>query len=228
MDSVTEAQSHWERRSTHQVGERRRAQVLERGRRIVESAYELLEERGLEGLTIRAVLDKTGLSRRALYERFPDKDELVLAVFEEMICRVSRQFTEQVRALSDPLTRLHLIVTCLVLNKNSPDAPDSTFNAHRAAALSREHLRLAESRPDDLQAALSSLVTLIAQQLAHGMQLQQVRPDDPQRLARLIYNLVATTVHAELLTQASASCDGSQRARLAADIWEFCRRAIAA
>jgi hypothetical protein len=48
-------------------------------------------------------------------------------------------------------------------------------------------------------------------------------------LATLIYNLVSTTVHTELLAQESAPPDRAQRAqraRLAADLWEFCRRAI--
>src|SRR3954464_14822029 len=51
----------WEQRSTHRVLEARRDQILERSRQIVAAAYELLDKEGLEGLTIRAVLKKTGL-----------------------------------------------------------------------------------------------------------------------------------------------------------------------
>jgi hypothetical protein len=47
-------------------------------------------------------------------------------------------------------------------------------------------------------------------------------------MGALIYNLVSTTVHTELLAEESARPDREQRARLAADIWEFCRRAIIA
>jgi AcrR family transcriptional regulator len=206
----------------------RRVQVLQRGRRIVEAANTLLEEGGLEGLTIRAVLNKTGLSRRAFYERFADKDDLVLAVFEETLRLAARQFDEEVRALADPVARLRVIITCIVLGKSSLREPDRTHHTRRAAAMSREHLRLAESRPADLYAALSSLVTLIARQLADGMQQGRVRQDDPQRLAALIYNLVATTVHSELLMQKDERTDWPHRTQLAADIWEFCRRAIAA
>ena len=77
--------AQWEDRTAQRVMEGSREQILERSRRIVEAAYELLEEDGLEGLTIRAVLNKTGLSRRAFYERFEGKDDLVLAVFEQTI-----------------------------------------------------------------------------------------------------------------------------------------------
>ena len=55
-----------------------------------------------------------------------------------------------------------------------------------------------------------------------------VRKDNPQRLATLLYNLVSTTVHSELLTQEDAPSDQTAKTQLANDVWEFCRRAIAA
>lgn len=220
--------ARWEERSTNRVLESRRDQILERSRQIVEAAYELLEEEGLQGLTIRAVLEKTGLSRRAFYERFADKDELVLAVFEHTIRLATDRYSELVGACPDPLERLRLIVTCLALGRSSLEAATSGQNGRRAAAMSREHLRLAESRPDDLQAALSPLLALIAQQLSDGMQAGLVRQSDPKRLASLVYNLVSTTVHTELLAQETTHADEAHRAQLAADTWEFCRRGITA
>ncbi len=220
------AQVRWEQRSTHRVLQGRRDQILERSRQIVDAAYELLQERGLEGLTIRAVLTRTGLSRRAFYERFADKDELVLAVFEHTIQLATRQYTRQVAALADPMARLKLIVTCLVLGRSSLRSTQRS-TGRRGAAMSREHLRLAESRPHDLQAALSPLLSLIAKQLSDGMGTGSIRRCDPHRLAALVYNLVATTAHSELLAQKTARPNWARRVQLAADAWEFCRRAVA-
>ena len=219
--------SRWEERSTHRVLEARRDQILERSRRIVEAAYALHDDYGLEGLTIRAVLKKTGLSRRAFYERFADKDELVLAVFEQTIRLATDLYREQVLKLSDPLERLRLIITCIVLGATRLDDPDVKQNNRRGAAMSREHLRLAESRPNELQAAVSPLIDLIAEQLAAGMNAGVVRTAAPERMAAFIYNLVSTTVHTELLTHESTTPDRADRSQLAQDIWEFCRRAIA-
>lgn len=218
--------ARWEERSTHRVIEARREQILERSRQIVEAAYDLLEEQGLDGLTIRAVLKKTGLSRRAFYERFADKDELVLAVFEETIRGAARFYGEQIAALADPIARLQLILTSIVLSRN-PTERDGRVSELRSVAMSREHLRLAEARPEDLQAALSPLLDLIARQLSDGMQAGVVRAGDPDRLASLVYNSVATTVHTEMLTEKNAQPDPARRTQLAADVWEFCRRAIA-
>jgi AcrR family transcriptional regulator len=223
-----DAPARWEERSTHRVLESGREQILKRSRRIVDAAYELLEKDGLEGLTIRAVLSKTGLSRRAFYERFADKDDLVLAVFEQVIRSAASLYSEQVKTLPDPLERLKLIITGIVLGTDPLAAADAGKSNRRGAAMSREHLRLAESRADDLQAALSPLTRLIAQQLADGMASGAVRTGDPQRLAMLVYNLVSTTVHTELLTHELAVPDRARRTQLANDLWEFCRRAIAA
>lgn len=218
----------WEERSTNRVLVTGRDQILERSRQIVLAAYELLDKEGLNGLTIRAVLKKTGLSRRAFYERFADKDELVLAVFEQTIRLAASQYSEQVKSFSDPIERLRRIVICICLGKSALDGVDREQTSRRAAAMSREHLRLAEARPDDLQAALRPLIGLIAQQLSDGMAVGAVRSDDPQRMAALVYNLVSTTVHTAFLAEENARPNRPQRAELAAGIWEFCRRAIVA
>jgi len=227
-DALAAAPVRWEERFRNRVPEAGRDQLLERSRQIVDAAYELLEEQGLDGLTIRAVLKRTGLSRRAFYERFSGKDDVVLEVFEQTIRLAASHYSDQVKALVDPMERLRLIVTCIVLGKSSLDEPDREHGNRRGAAMSREHLRLAESRPADLQAALSPLITLIAQQLSDGMQVGLVRNYAPEKLAALVYNLVSTTVHTELLAQETAKPDRVRRAQLATDIWDFCRRAITA
>lgn len=220
------ARARWEQRSANRVLETGRDQILERSRKLVEAAYDLLEEQGLEGLTIRAVLKRTGLSRRAFYERFQGKDDLVLAVFEHTILAAAGHLSELVRATADPIERLRQIVNSIVLGNMTLAAPDNAQSNRRSAALSREHLRLAESRPADLQAALKPLLAVITQQLSDGMEAGSVRRDDARRMAALMYNLLSTTVHTELLAQESAPPDRVERERLAADIWEFCRRAI--
>jgi AcrR family transcriptional regulator len=208
------------------VIENDRLQDPDRGRQIVEAAYDLLDEHGLEGLTIRAVLGKTGLARRAFYERFASKDDLVLAVFEHTLRLAAAHYDNQVKALSDPLEQLKFIVASIVLGRSALDGEEAERGDRRGAAMSREHLRLAESRPADLQRALSPLLTLIARLLAEGMAAGLVRNAAPQRLAALVYNLVSTTMHTELLAEEAAPTEPARRAQLAADIWDFCRRAI--
>ncbi|MBC2660324.1 TetR/AcrR family transcriptional regulator [Novosphingobium flavum] len=196
----------------------------ERADVIVRCADELLDEVGLEGLTIRAVLARTGLARRAFYDRFAGKDELVLAVFEKSLSEAARRFAAETEGLSSPLERLQRIVCGIVLGRAGHAADGHWELSRRSAALSREHLRLAETRPRQLQRAIEPLVALIARELANGMALGEVRRADARQLAVLVYNLVSTTVHAELLAE---EADRQRREQLAAEIWEFSRRAIA-
>jgi AcrR family transcriptional regulator len=219
--AVSAEQPRWEERSTRRVLKARRDPLLERSRSLVEAAYDLLEEAGLDGLTIRTVLERTGLSRRAFYECFADKDELVLAVFEHTIRLITRRCEVQATASSDPLERLKFVVTFLV--QGSGNSKGKGAGQQRAAAISREHLRLAQSRPDDLQAALCPLLTLIAQHLSDGMQAGLVRRTNPQRLAALIYNLVSTTVQSALLTKPNPR---AQHSELAKEIWTFCLQGV--
>lgn len=200
----------------------------ERSRKIIAAAYAVLEEEGLDGLTIRAVLSRTGLARRAFYERFAGKDDLVLAVFEQTIRLAADLYTHLANNLPEPMERLEMMVTAIVLGKGAINADATGERSRRGAAFSREHMRLAEARPAELELALKPLTDLFARFLGEAMAAGKVRQADPQRLAVLIYNLVSTTMHTELLAQEAARPDRARRVALAADIWEFCRRAIAA
>lgn len=197
----------------------------ERMRALIRAADALLDESGLEGLTIRAVLLRSGLARRAFYEQFNGKDDLVLAVFEHTLSFAAKHFGSEAQQAGDAVEALRRIVIGLVLGQLGLGLSGA---GRRSAALSREHMRLAESRPADLQAALSPLLVLIAEQIAKGVAAGQLRECDPRLQASLVYNFVAATVHVELLAEEGADPDRARREELAGTIWEFCRRAMIA
>lgn len=190
------------------------------------AASDLLEESGLEGLTIRAVLNRSGRARRAFYEQFQGKDDLVLAVFERTLHFAAQHFRQEATNAADPLEALRVIVTSLVVGQLGYGR--GTANSRRSAALSREHLRLAESRPQDLQIALSPLLAMIAEVIAAGIANGQLRDCDPRLQAGLVYNFVAATVHVELLAEEGDHPNLERREQLSDAIWEFCRRAVIA
>jgi hypothetical protein len=130
--------------------------------------------------------------------------------------------------MAEPLDRLRAIIVSIGRGAGAPDEPAVGQGSRMAAALSREHMRLAEARATDLQAALEPLIALIARQIDEGMALGQIRVGDPRRLAQFIYNLVATTMHTEFIAAEGDAATDERRERLADDLWEFCRRAIVA
>jgi AcrR family transcriptional regulator len=195
-----------------------------RRRRIIDAANELLEEAGLEGLTIRAMLKRTGLARRAFYERFASKDDLVLAVFAETLKDAADFFGSQDQG--DPIEQLRVIVVGLVMGSQEHSR---VLGMRRVAAMVREHLRLAQTRPAELANALSPLLRIIADRIAAGIGTGQLRDCDPELQAQLIYNLVASTLHLDLMIEDSGG-EGTniRRRRLADEIWDFCRGGIVA
>lgn len=204
----------------------------DRSHQIVRAANELLATEGLEGLTIRSVLARTGLARRAFYECFQGKDDLVLAIFEDSLREAGRRLGALADAADSPLEGLRIMVEGIVMGQlqASSHAPGAFGSGHsrRSAALSREHLRLAESRPAELDAALRPLIEAMAQQVAKGIDCGQFRPCEPQLHSRLIYNLVSTTVHVELLSADGYESDPVRCRELADSIWDFCLRASVA
>jgi len=202
----------------------------DRRHQIVAAAYDLLEADGLEGLTIRSVLARTGLARRAFYERFATKDDLVLAVFEQTLSDAAAAFTRMVAALDNPVDGLRLIVTQIVLGQVGQEraategAPAPT--GRRAAALAREHLRLADARPAELNRAIAPLVQVIRDRLVAAMAAGVARRADPERMALLVYNLVSNTTHGRLIAEEQGASEVHERAMLAQEIWDFCRHAI--
>lgn len=87
-------------------------------------------------------------------------------------------------------------------------------------------MRLAESRPAELQEVLRPLLSLIARLLTEAMDSGDIRRADLGRLAGYMYNLVSTTAHTEFLSGGSSVQDTDKRQVLAEEIWDFCFRAI--
>ena len=121
-----------------------------RRKSIIAAANDLLEEEGLEGLTIRAVLKRTGLARRAFYERFASKDDLVLAVFAETLKEAAAFFACETAGVPDAIDQIRVIVLGLVLGSQPHDGG---LGMRRVAAIVREHMRLAQTRPSELESA---------------------------------------------------------------------------
>jgi AcrR family transcriptional regulator len=213
----------WERRAAERVVDGSRDRLLARSRQFVDKARTLVARDGVDGLTLRAILQETGLSRRAFYERFASKDDLLIAVFEETM----RAAAERIRAdlaerrIADPLDRLRYVVARMIAGAASGAGEEG---GGLPLALSREHLRLAEARPDELRHAVAPTTDLMAEQIEAAMREGRARDGDARELAALVHTLVSSTIHTALLGRETA-WDGTRTTEV---VWEFCRRALAA
>ena len=85
MDAV------WNENAAAQLSPRER-QKANRRARILESALELVEQRGLKGATFELIAERSGVSRGTVFNYFPNKESMLVAHFarqlEALACRV--------------------------------------------------------------------------------------------------------------------------------------------
>jgi AcrR family transcriptional regulator len=72
-------------------------------RAIVAAASKSVREQGVRGLNVATVLEKARLSTRAFYRHFESKDQLVAAVFVEIIRAEVRRLREKMAAAATPV-----------------------------------------------------------------------------------------------------------------------------
>ncbi len=181
-------QRAWEARALDRV----RQQALIRGHRIVKAARELVAGAGLESVTLRALLEKTGLSRRAFYQHFQSMDDVLLALFEDTMAIGAARLREQLVHIDDPIAALERLIRAIASGAVSPS------ERIYSVAMTKEHIRLAEHRPDELNAALAPMNELIADVLRAGMSTGAVRKTDTMQLAEIVHGLISTEVHRNL------------------------------
>jgi AcrR family transcriptional regulator len=184
----TDRRTAWERRSLDRLGGR----ALERSKRIIRAAHELVAEGGLEAVSLRPLLLKSGLSRRAFYERFEGMDDVLLALFEDTMARGAAGLAERTRKVEGALAKIEALVRTMA--SPSSAARSRVF----LLAMSSEHARLAELRPQELREATLPMDRMIAGILEEGMREGAVRKADPDRLAEMLHALVASEVHRNL------------------------------
>ncbi|MGK5731950.1 TetR/AcrR family transcriptional regulator [Streptomyces sp. URMC 124] len=73
-----------------------------RRRQIVAAAFALISERGLEGVTMRDVAARAGVSVGAVQRCFPGKEEMMVSVVEDMNERVSARVQGRIAGSADP------------------------------------------------------------------------------------------------------------------------------
>jgi hypothetical protein len=90
-----------------------------------------------------------------------------------------------------------------------------------AAALVREHLRLSESRPAELRAVLQPFVEIFRSELDNAARSGALRVENPDRMARTLFHLVLSHLHALLCHQIE-----EDPTAVADDLWAFCAAAL--
>jgi AcrR family transcriptional regulator len=203
---------NWQKRSVDRSLRSARARAQKRSDRFVAAALELIEESEDHDFTLQDVLDRTTMSVRTFYNFFDGKDSLLLAVYETILEKTAVPILrERTDGVTDPVQRVKAFFETMAEIYSTPD--------RLTRALSLFHLRLAQSRPQDLIHALEPLHKFIVELLEGVAAAGQLRDDvEISALAAMLQELMLADAHSSVLA--------GTRMRAPGDLWAFCSAAI--
>jgi AcrR family transcriptional regulator len=203
----------WQHRALDRSLTEPRARSVARMERLVSGARDLANATGTAAFTVAQVADAAGCSLKGFYGCFASKDELLLALLEDDSRMGAQILRDRIATASTPRERLHASVVGIFELLGDPAA------VGYAGVLVREHRRLSEEHPDELDVALASIVDVLVDEIRAADAAGAIRATDPVRDAHATFALVLTGVHDVTLGRV-APLD------VAAHVWRFVWRGL--
>jgi AcrR family transcriptional regulator len=181
--------------------------VLAAGRRLV-------VEKGT-GFTTHEVVKEAGVALQTFYRYFGGKDQLLLALFADLIRDHCERLAADVEGVDDPVARLDSHIRATMQPMETP------AQISGAQFVTAEHWRLTQLFPDDMAAAIRPFTQLVRSELVAGRAAGVMRPRHPERDARLITKTVVSAYH-----DCAFRPDDPHVETLADDVSAFCLAAV--
>lgn len=201
----------WRDRAVERSLRTARAKAVSRSDRFIQTAVEILGETGRTDFTVQELVERSKTSLRSFYQHFSSKDELMLALFEEIIAVSTGQWRIEVTAMHDEVAGLRLLLD-KIYGRTGNDV-----GAGINRALSLYHLQLAASRSLEYARVLSPLRELILELVEAGVQSGRIRTDVPAETLAVI--TLQTLVGAGHMSALGAEFAEGHLA--SEDLWQF-------
>jgi AcrR family transcriptional regulator len=195
--------------------QRTRNRRIEQAKVIIDAARRLIAVKE-SSFTLQELVTQADVALQTFYRYFSSKDQLLLAVIEEMISESCQVYEEQSRCISDPIARLRYSITATL----SP-ASLGGENARGAQFVTAEHWRLHRLYPEELAQATQPFTDLILRQVLAATEAGVLAPSDPQSSAWLINQLVTAVFHHYAFAK-----DDEAREGIGDRVWLFCLGAL--
>ncbi len=207
----------WRQRAVSKSLSAARTRAEQRVQRLLDAAFELIDERGTTEFTIQEVVDRSKQSLRGFYQYFEGKDELLFALLEETIRESAADIRKAVESEAEPIARLRAF-TIRLHEWCEPLGKGRKRGAHNRLPLSEFSLELAMRDPDRLATVMAPISRLLIELLDAAVAAGAVRVTETQRTAVLIQQ---TVMYSWLMNRLA------QRIRVTAeDAWQFCLHGI--
>lgn len=212
--STADEEPGWQQRALDRSLNAAREKSLARSSKFLASAIELLNETGRVDFTVQNVVERSQLSLRAFYQHFGGKDELVLAVFEELTGVFVESLAKSLDEIDDAFERL-ATYTRRFLERSH----ESRESGGRALTIYLLHLAL--DRPDDYVRATAPQIELVESIIRHGVDAGVFRTDIPTgALAQLVNSTLVSFAQTDVF-------DMQTGAELTPEhVWAWCETAV--
>jgi AcrR family transcriptional regulator len=175
--------------------------------RLVAAARDIVAEAGNLDFAVQDVVRRAGLSLRSFYQHFDGKDDLVVALYEEIVHAAAERARPQAERIEDPIARLRFLVFRFYRERGAFPAP-----------MAAEVQQLVRARPREMRAALAPLLELFTDAVRAGQARGALRGGEPREhgLHLLLVVLMYTQARGQGLL--GGDWPNSSRERL----WECC------
>jgi AcrR family transcriptional regulator len=198
-------------RSLDRSVEGARSRAADRYDRLVAAGRSLMQDHGSTDFAVPEVARRARTSLRAFYELFANKDELLLAVFDQAIRETAARLRAAIADHDDPVDQLGAYVRTLFAGTFDDDHPE-------IPAMVGLHLRLAADDPSGLAAVLAPQTELLVEVLQRGVTAGRFRRDiDVGALAVIVSQALIATVHTKALGAHLVGTEVDVEA-----VWAFC------
>lgn len=202
----------WRDRAIERSLQGARAKAVSRSDRFIRAAMEILSETGRTDFTVQELIERSRTSLRSFYQHFSGKEELLLALFEEVIAVSAAEWRAEISQLDDPVDGLHVLLE--KIHRQAGASEGAGLNR----ALSVYHLQLADSRPSEYARVLAPLRELILELVQRGVDRGSFRADiEPETLAMIMMQTLVGAAHMHALgAEPTGEPLDSER------LWDFC------
>lgn len=170
----------WRQRAAERSPGNARAKAELRSDRFMKSTIAIMGETGGTDFTVQQVVARSKTSLRAFYQHFGSKDELLLAVLEEIMATSTQAWRDEAADLSGT-EALRLVID----RAGAQPRTSIQESINRALILYNQHL--AETRPQDSARVLAPLHQLICDILRRGIAEGSFRADlDVEQMATVL------------------------------------------
>jgi AcrR family transcriptional regulator len=184
---------------------------MEQAQGIVEAARRLIAAKGTS-FTTQELVKEAGVALQTFYRYFAGKDQLLLAVFEDLISEFCAGLRSQIAEMKDPIERLRF---CVTIAARPPAGDGADVTAPRF--ITSEHWRLQQEYPAEIAVAISPFSELVAVEIENAVRAGSLESADAQNDAWHITQLVLAVFHHYAFAEADRPSD-----EVAEKLWRFC------